>query len=229
MIPESINDLSVIATNNVPQGGDNVGGTLDDILRAHATIMKRDLALKKAETAVGTSFTPTANVLSENVQAALAELGNKVDAINWSSISGKPSLVETSRSISTSTGLVGGGNLSANRTLAIESTYSPNTSRSLTSENLNDLKTPGFYHQTTNANALTSRNYPTAQAGTLVVTHAAGVVQEYTCYNSGNKYYRGFYISSWGGWRRVYHSGNITASTAAPSGGDDGDIWLRYE
>ena len=92
MIPESIDDLSVIATNNVPQGGDNVGGTLDDILRAHATIMKRDLALKKAETAAGTSFTPTDRLISKNVQAALNELGEKIGDINleWSEIKGKP-------------------------------------------------------------------------------------------------------------------------------------------
>ncbi|SUA58337.1 hypothetical protein [Oligella urethralis] len=92
MIPESIDDLSVIATNNVPQGGDNVGGTLDDILRAHATIMKRDLALKKAETAEGTSFTPTDRLISKNVQAALVELGEKIGDINleWSEIKGKP-------------------------------------------------------------------------------------------------------------------------------------------
>ncbi|KGF25700.1 hypothetical protein [Oligella urethralis] len=152
MIPESINDLSVIATNNVPQGGDNVGGTLDDILRAHATIMKRDLALKKAETAEGTSFTPTANVLSENVQAALAELGNKVDAIDWSSLSGKPA--------------------TATRWPA----WSEVTS-----------KPPTF--------TPSSHTHPVSQVTGLGTAATK----------------------------------NITASTAAPSGGRDGDIWLRYE
>ncbi|SPY08179.1 phage tail protein [Oligella urethralis] len=82
MIPESIDDLSVIATNNVPQGGDNVGGTLDDILRAHATIMKRDLALKKAETAEGTSFEPAANLLSKNVQEAIEEVADLVKSVD---------------------------------------------------------------------------------------------------------------------------------------------------
>ena len=130
----------------------------------------------------------------------------------WAEVTGKPSLVETSRSISSGTGLSGGGNLSDNRTLSIASTYSPSTSQQLSTKNLNDIQTPGFYHQTANANATTERNYPTAQAGTLVVTHAAGVVQEYTCYNSGNKYYRGFYGGSWGAWRTIYHSGNMASS-----------------
>jgi hypothetical protein len=37
-----------------------------------------------------------------------------------------------------------------------------------------------------------------------------------------------------GGWSagavayKLYHSGNITISTAAPSGGVDGDIWFMY-
>lgn len=82
MIPESINDLSVIATNNVPQGGDNVGGTLDDILRAHATIMKRDLALKKAETAEGTSFTPDNGLNSATVQEAIKEVADLAKSVD---------------------------------------------------------------------------------------------------------------------------------------------------
>lgn len=127
--------------------------------------------------------------------------------------------VETSRSVSTGTGLTGGGNLSTNRTLSIDTTYSPNTSFNLGTQNLNDIQTPGFYHQMANANALTSRNYPTQHAGALLVLNAAGVVQEYTCYNSGNKYYRGYYGSSWNPWREVYHSGNDSTSGVVPKGG----------
>lgn len=47
-IPESINDLSEIPEENSPQGGENIGGTLDDFLRVFQAIMKRDLALKKS-------------------------------------------------------------------------------------------------------------------------------------------------------------------------------------
>jgi hypothetical protein len=82
MIPESIDDLSVIATNNVPQGGDNVGGTLDDILRAIQAIMKRDLALKKAETAEGTGFTPGDGLNSTTVQGAIAEVVDFVKSLD---------------------------------------------------------------------------------------------------------------------------------------------------
>lgn len=82
MIPESINDLSDIAINNVPQGGDNVGGTLDDILRAIQAIMKRDLALKKAETAEGTSFTPGDDLNSTTVQEAIAEVADLAKSVD---------------------------------------------------------------------------------------------------------------------------------------------------
>ncbi len=81
-IPESINDLSEIPEENSPQGGENIGGTLDDFLRVFQAIMKRDLALKKAETATGTSFTPAEGLAAKNVQGALAELSRKYNASN---------------------------------------------------------------------------------------------------------------------------------------------------
>jgi hypothetical protein len=34
--------------------------------------------------------------------------------------------------------------------------------------------------------------------------------------------------STWQSWRRIYDTGNITRSTADPSGGADGDIWIKY-
>lgn len=78
-IPESINDLSVVPEENSPQGGENIGGTLDNYLRIFQAIMKRDLALKKAETADGTVFTPAGGLVAKNVQEAIVEL------INWGS------------------------------------------------------------------------------------------------------------------------------------------------
>ena len=93
MIPESIDDLSVIATNNVPQGGDNVGGTLDDILRAIQAIMKRDLALKKAETAEGTSFTPGDDLNSTTVQEAIEEVSDLVKDVGLALAIGQPEAV----------------------------------------------------------------------------------------------------------------------------------------
>jgi len=40
-IPTSINDLSTVDTTNSPQGGDPVGGNIDNFLRAHAGILAR--------------------------------------------------------------------------------------------------------------------------------------------------------------------------------------------
>lgn len=49
---------------------------------------------------------------------------NDGQTVAWASITGKPSLVETSRTISTTPPLTGGGDLSSNRTLAIND-FSP--------------------------------------------------------------------------------------------------------
>jgi hypothetical protein len=35
--------------------------------------------------------------------------------------------------------------------------------------------------------------------------------------------------SGWSGtWRKVYEQKNVTISTANPSGGSNGDIWIQY-
>ncbi|MBK3757040.1 phage tail fiber domain-containing protein [Stutzerimonas frequens] len=133
-------------------------------------------------------------------------------------------------SISAGAGLTGGGTLEANRSLAISAGVVPVTATALGTSDLNTITTPGFYYQSANANATTARNYPNggAQAGSLVVTTAAGVVQEYTTYGpNSRKYIRGFYSTSWSAWKEVYTK-NITISTAAPSGGTDGDVWIQY-
>jgi hypothetical protein len=44
---------------------------------------------------------------------------NEGQTVAWASITGKPSLVETSRTISTTAPLSGGGDLTANRTLSV--------------------------------------------------------------------------------------------------------------
>lgn len=71
-IPSSLDDLSPVEALNSPQGGDQVGGNIDNYFRAHALIMKRDLA--PALTAVGTVVVPTGNISATDTQAALAEL-----------------------------------------------------------------------------------------------------------------------------------------------------------
>lgn len=101
-IPESINDLSEIPEENSPQGGENIGGTLDDFLRAFQAIMKRDLALKKAETATGTNFKPAGGLVAKNVQAAIEELKSsgapKEHKHPWGDVTDKPNLLKITNS-----------------------------------------------------------------------------------------------------------------------------------
>lgn len=74
------------------------------------------------------------------------------------------------------------------------------------SANLNNYQTPGFYFQDSNANAVSGSNYPTTQAGSLVVTKAAGIIQEYTVYGTGIRYIRTFYSPNWSAWAMTYDS-----------------------
>ncbi|MGE6114446.1 hypothetical protein ACLHZ0_22070 [Aeromonas salmonicida] len=67
--------------------------------------------------------------------------------------------------------------------------------------NLNGVIDPGFYYQDSNANAISGANYPTAQAGTLVVLKTAGVIQEYTVFGTAVRYIRAFYNNVWSTWR----------------------------
>lgn len=76
-------------------------------------------------------------------------------------------------------------------------------------QNLNDLKTPGIYYQTANANSSLALNYPEAQAGTLLVYKNAGITQEYRVYNSSRIYTRSQYMDgAWTAWSKEYNSLN---------------------
>lgn len=77
-IPTSINDLATVDSSNSPQGGDPVGGNIDDYLRAHAGIIARQF---KAGTDIpsssvlavpvdGTFFTVTGTTTITQIQAA---------------------------------------------------------------------------------------------------------------------------------------------------------------
>lgn len=75
-VPHSLDDLSPVESINFPQGGDQVGGAIDDYFRAHAAIMKRDLA--PALTSEGTKVTPVGGIVATDVQAALVALDASV-------------------------------------------------------------------------------------------------------------------------------------------------------
>ena len=98
------------------------------------------------------------------------------------------------------------------------------------SVNLNDYVTTGIYHQQANSQAGSGTNYPVAEAGMLTVTTGASanfVYQVYQAFGAGNNriYWRGKYLTGWSAWRQLR---DITFSTGDPSGGVNGDVWLKY-
>jgi hypothetical protein len=73
---------------------------------------------------------------------------------------------------------------------------------------LNTLLTPGFYNQSSDANATIERNYPITNAGALNVykTTNNGVAQEYTTYHTSATYKRIFNGATWIGWKTILNS-----------------------
>lgn len=72
-------------------------------------------------------------------------------------------------------------------------------------EHLDNLTTTGVYYQALSRNADVNNGYPEAEAGLLEVISPPGismVYQRYTVYNSRALYFRGFYGSSWGPWKK---------------------------
>lgn len=106
----------------------------------------------------------------------------------------------------------------------------PNTKGSMISEsqalggtiNLDDMLTPGVFHQSSNANAVSGANYPENLAGSLVIYAAAGVIQEYRIYNTSRLWRRARYNAEggWSAWSRDYNSLN------KPSAADVGALSL---
>ncbi|MCE0812951.1 tail fiber protein [Buttiauxella sp. S04-F03] len=86
---------------------------------------------------------------------------------------------------------------------------------------LNTLTTPGLYYNPANANATPAKNYPSTNAGSLMVLKDAGCTQIYTEYNSGRQYRRGFYTGVWTAWFGVFDT------RFKPSAGDVGALPLN--
>ncbi len=78
-----------------------------------------------------------------------------------------------------------------------------------TNSNLNDYTAPGLYHQNLSAGATAGENYPSAQAGLLIVHESptAFVYQTYVTYGSDSTiYFRAKYQTNWYPWRTVIDS-----------------------
>jgi hypothetical protein len=96
--------------------------------------------------------------------------------------------------------------------------------------NLDTYVSTGIYHQQANVQAASGTNYPVGEAGMLTVTTGAGtgfIYQTYQAFGAGNNriYWRGRYAGGWSAWRQLR---DITISTGDPSGGVNGDVWLKY-
>jgi hypothetical protein len=71
--------------------------------------------------------------------------------------------------------------------------------------NLNTFTKTGVYHQARNVDALTSLNYPSANAGLLEVFADGDMVyQRYSAYRNTNQMYvRGSYQGTWMAWKQI--------------------------
>ena len=125
---------------------------------------------------------------------------------------------------------VGGTGITANANdLAISSQFSPRTAMELpSSQDLNDLQgnQAGFYYQTANADT-SGNNYPSGEAGSLLVQKSAGqVTQTYITYSTTPKVYVRTYYQGWSSWKRLftddYHpnADKLTTARTITLGGD---------
>lgn len=106
------------------------------------------------------------------------------------------------------------------------------------SANLNSYTTPGFYHQSTNANAANGSNYPVPRAGALTVVKTGvnagtGVAQIYNqYYNLGDGGPRMFIRSqgddgSWSSWEELLSSRSLMDFLSSNIGGRGMPQFLR--
>lgn len=88
------------------------------------------------------------------------------------------------------------------------------------SANLDSYTATGIYHQASNANAASGTNYPTPNAGELIV-YAAGpmVYQTYRRYGTAlGIYHRNFYNGTWFPWSNEWNSANFDPAGKANVG-----------
>lgn len=78
--------------------------------------------------------------------------------------------------------------------------------KSLGSENLNNIKGSGWHCQTHTANATTERNYPIEEAGFLLVTpiiDSSFILQQYTASITNATYKRVYQQGVWRNWQQL--------------------------
>ena len=81
--------------------------------------------------------------------------------------------------------------------------------QTLSTEDLDTIKTPGVYAQHANVNTSAARHYPENLAGSLIVTVGAGVQQRYHVYNTSRIWTRAQYSTgAWTPWALEYNTEN---------------------
>ena len=85
--------------------------------------------------------------------------------------------------------------------------------QTLSTEDLDTIKTPGVYAQHANVNTSAARHYPENLAGSLIVTVGAGVQQRYHVYNTSRIWTRAQYSTgAWTPWALEYNTENKPSS-----------------
>ena len=101
--------------------------------------------------------------------------------------------------------------------------------QTLSTEDLDTIKTPGVYAQHANANTSAARHYPELLAGSLIVTTGAGVQQRYHVYNTSRVWTRAQYnTGGWTPWAREYNTLNKPTAAEVGAMADGGTYGTVY-
>lgn len=92
--------------------------------------------------------------------------------------------------------------------------------------NLNDLTGRGYYHQSANAEASTSLNYPANKAGLLFNSTDGYKYQTYQTYDGSDIYFRSYY-QSWSSWKKLATSGEIPSVPVTSVNGMTGAVTIN--
>jgi hypothetical protein len=181
---------------------DYIDGSNNEEMGAHMNSTSNPHSVTKSQVGLGN----VSNVL----QATKAEFDAFVarrdnpHGVTVAQVGGVP----PGRTISAGTGLTGGGNLTANRSLALNVAYTDDRYLRRTATAVNASALSGYGHS----------SFLKVGSTFLDMGASNGI------YRSGNT----LYAREGGNNRRIYHSGNIRYGTASPSGGVNGDIYIQY-
>lgn len=186
---KTVNGASLLGAGNI-----DAGGGVNGIIKSNGS------AVYSAAVA-GTDFVvPSGNVATATKLATARNLSITGDA--------------------TAAAIAFDGTANAALSLVMNSGLTPGRVVSIAgSVDLNTLTSPGFYYQSTDANAASGTNYPEPKAGTLLVFYSSasnGYNQIYIPYSGStadeslqNFWFRGVYNGTWDAWKKLAHSGNL--------------------